>query len=188
MIPIQDGPDPTLREEDVAYIGKRFREIAEYLDEKGCPGTVWRIMTTKGTIYSFVCSASMRGNDKTTNTYGMCHYGPKTITLSKFRVLANTLERTKEVILHEIAHALCPQGAGHGPIWKQRMVSMGLKPERCFSDHDPSMHRTNRPFKGECPSCHKIIFSRSRRKKSCGTCHPYKYNPRYQFIWSINNG
>ena len=125
--------------------------------------------------------------DKTTNGYGMCRYRTKQITLSKFRVLANTLDRTREVILHEIAHALCPRGAGHGPIWKNKMVSMGLKPERCFSDHDPTEHKTRRPFKGECPSCHKIIFSRSRRRKSCGTCHPYKYNPKYQFIWSIND-
>jgi predicted SprT family Zn-dependent metalloprotease len=125
--------------------------------------------------------------DKTTNTYGMCRYRLKQITLSKFRVLSNTIERTKEVILHEIAHALCPVGAKHGPVWKQQMISMGQRPERCFSDHDPVATRTKRPFKGECPSCHKIIYVRSRRKKSCGTCYPHFYNPKYQFIWSINS-
>lgn len=42
-----------LRENDVAYVDRRFREIAEYLERLNVPGTVWLIKTGKNT-YQFV--------------------------------------------------------------------------------------------------------------------------------------
>ena len=46
--------EPILQIEDVAYVDQKFREIAEYLEKKNVPGTIWRIFV-KGYIYEFVC-------------------------------------------------------------------------------------------------------------------------------------
>lgn len=47
----------------------------------------------------------------------------------------NFLDRIKETILHEWAHALdweLYQGWSHGQTWRKCMMSFGLVPERCF--------------------------------------------------------
>jgi predicted SprT family Zn-dependent metalloprotease len=66
--------------------------------------------------------------------------GTKSIELSieVVRLNINTphfLQRIKETILHEWAHALDwehHKGWGHGPTWRMWMVTLGIKPERCF--------------------------------------------------------
>lgn len=59
---------------------------------------------------------------------GTCQYGPKKIALSLHFVEKATESEVKEVILHEIAHALTP-GAGHGPTWKRTAQKLGATPK-----------------------------------------------------------
>lgn len=42
--------------EDVQYVDKRFREVAEYLQRRNVPGTIWRIKTEapNSMIFEFV--------------------------------------------------------------------------------------------------------------------------------------
>ena len=71
-------------------------------------------------------------------------------------VLLNSLEETRETILHEIAHALCGK-PGHGPEWRRIARSIGCSAERC--------HNANKPppnFTGLCPTCQKE-YHRYRR-------------------------
>ena len=53
--------------------------------------------------------------------YGQCRYDKKEIGVSKSMVIINTLEESKNTVLHEIAHALAP-GHKHNHVWKQKCL------------------------------------------------------------------
>src|SRR4051794_12385578 len=62
---------------------------------------------------------------------GLCRYRERRIELSRWFVKANGEEMVRETVLHEIAHALAGEKAGHGDRWKAMCVKVGCKPERC---------------------------------------------------------
>ena len=66
---------------------------------------------------------------------GMCSYHNRTIYLSKPLTAVNSVETMTNTILHEIAHALCGPGTGHGPKWKAMAASIGAKPNRVADKH-----------------------------------------------------
>ena len=45
--------------------------------------------------------------------FGKCNYTKKEISLSRHLVQLNSEAEVRDTILHEIAHALAPRGAGH---------------------------------------------------------------------------
>jgi len=64
--------------------------------------------------------------------YGQCRYRQREIGVTKVLANLNTIEETKDVVLHEIAHALTGPGHGHDWAWKQKCVLVGARPERCY--------------------------------------------------------
>ena len=68
--------------------------------------------------------------------YGQCRYSKKEIGITKVLANLNTIEETKDVVLHEIAHALTGPGHGHDWVWKQKCVLVGARPERCYKSED----------------------------------------------------
>jgi predicted SprT family Zn-dependent metalloprotease len=51
----------------------------------------------------------------------------------------NFLEKIRQTILHEWAHALdweANSGWGHGRTWKEWMIRLGIKPERCYNSRE----------------------------------------------------
>lgn len=58
---------------------------------------------------------------------GTCCKEYQTITLSIPHILNSEYDEVKDTILHEIAHALCPE-PGHGEAWKKLAVKLGAKP------------------------------------------------------------
>lgn len=107
--------------------------------------------------------------DNAKRRYGVCKYRSKTIGLSKNLVSLNTAEKTKDTILHEIAHAIAGYKAGHGWEWKQVCIRIGAKPERCYSDD------TNTPklkYYAKCGACGKEhqrakAFRKTVKRVSC---------------------
>ena len=75
--------------------------------------------------------------DRSVRRFGACKYGrfgqAGTISLSAPLTVRNSVEHVKDVILHEIAHALAGHAAGHGPEWRNIARIIGAKPERCYS-------------------------------------------------------
>ncbi len=55
---------------------------------------------------------------------GYCDYVTKTISLSGRYIPHCTYRGVYNLIVHEIAHALCP-GNGHGPMWKRKCMMFG---------------------------------------------------------------
>lgn len=79
--------------------------------------------------------------DRATSRLGACHYGKKTITLSKHMCEAADYETVQQTMLHEIAHAMLPlykengKVVGHGPMWKKLAQQIGYRGKR--TAHNP---------------------------------------------------
>lgn len=107
--------------------------------------------------------------DRAVRRAGCCHFRNKTITLSLpiFSIEPNR-DEALDVILHEVAHALAGNAAGHGPNWKKAASKIGARPVRCHSLQTPP-----RPVVGECdcgPVHHRHHLPTGvRRCRRCGT-------------------
>jgi predicted SprT family Zn-dependent metalloprotease len=100
---------------------------------------------------------------------GQCDYIEREIHLSTPLTLANEEHIIRNTILHEIAHALAPIGAGHGPAWKRVCLEIGALPVRCRPIADITMPAA--PYVLECPSC-GAEYPRYRRPKGLFMCTP----------------
>lgn len=64
---------------------------------------------------------------------GCCHYGTKTITVSRAITSLNDDASLRETMLHEIAHALVGHGHGHDRVWAAKCREIGGTAARCSS-------------------------------------------------------
>jgi predicted SprT family Zn-dependent metalloprotease len=102
---------------------------------------------------------------------GLCRYTLRRIELSSHFALAHDEVEVRDVILHEIAHALAGHAAAHGPRWKSICQTIGARPERCSVARMPPGR-----WRATCPAC-SDEFSRFRRPMrnrvySCPKCGP----------------
>lgn len=63
-------------------------------------------------------------------TLGVCYSIRQVIGLSVYLVQGNDKEVVRDVLLHEISHALTP-GHGHDEVWKAMCREIGCRPVRC---------------------------------------------------------
>jgi predicted SprT family Zn-dependent metalloprotease len=65
--------------------------------------------------------------------YGCCQYNTRTISVSRFVVRSeeSSIRMIRNIILHEIAHALVGYDEGHGPRWRECAKRIGCDGERC---------------------------------------------------------
>ena len=68
--------------------------------------------------------------------YGQCRYRQREIGVTKVLANLNTIEETKDVVLHEIAPALTGPGHGHDFVWKRMCRKVGARPERFYTPED----------------------------------------------------
>ena len=139
-------------------------------------------LTAKGWTFEF---------DRAVKRFGCCHYPTKTISLSGNLVVVNDMPQVFNTILHEIAHAMCPPKAGHGPLWKATARSIGCTAQRCYSSKDvtPVPTTIRQQYIANCPKCN-AEFRRVKRVKanaahSCSKCSGGRYNPAYQLKWKL---
>lgn len=93
-----------------------------------------------------------------TKTYGCCDYSKREIRIAARVAALNPATETENTILHELAHALAPVGAGHGPVWKRIAREVGAKPERC---HQAKTVDTPKRYRGVCEACGQVVGSRT---------------------------
>lgn len=84
---------------------------------------------------------------------GCCHHDTKTITYSKHFLPESEMEAIKDVILHEIAHALVGSNHGHDWTWKRKCLEIGAKPERLDYESKLSKQASTPNFVIECNNC-----------------------------------
>jgi predicted SprT family Zn-dependent metalloprotease len=120
------------------------------------------------------------GFDRSKVRFGKCDYGKKKLSLSSYLVEANKVDAVRETILHEIAHALAPRGAGHGPVWQSLALTIGCNGRRCYGNE---VQRPKPKFKGTCRGCGRVIYRHRRTVIACGQCTSV-FDLRFAFAWS----
>jgi predicted SprT family Zn-dependent metalloprotease len=118
--------------------------------------------------------------DRSKVRFGSCHYRRRQISLSEYLVELNSKDEVRDTILHEIAHALAPGSAGHGPKWRAIALAIGCNGQRCYGGE---VVRPKPRFKGTCPGCRRVIYRHRRVKISCARCAA-AFDPRFMFHWS----
>lgn len=67
-------------------------------------------------------------NARTVRRLGQCSWVKKEIELNVDHAKTSIMEQVVDTIMHEIAHALCSRGSGHGKEWKRMAYSVGADP------------------------------------------------------------
>jgi predicted SprT family Zn-dependent metalloprotease len=100
--------------------------------------------------------------------FGCCWHGKSLITMSKEMTKLNSEFAVKNVLLHEIAHALVGFGEGHGPVWKEKAISIGCDGIRCYDRSEHVVIEAPKRWIGKCPNCgHEIHRNARPRKRAC---------------------
>jgi predicted SprT family Zn-dependent metalloprotease len=113
------------------------------------------------------------GWNRRKRSLGLCRYRERRIELSAHFVRANDPAQVRETILHEIAHALAGEKAGHGPLWKALCAQVGCTPERC--DRGRALMPAGR-WVARCGACGKEYWRHRRPARRarywCRGCGP----------------
>ncbi len=122
---------------------------------------------------------------RTKKSYGDYFWSRNLIRLSSVLIPLMPIEEVTNVIMHEIAHSLCPPGEGHGPKWRAQMIKFGLKPERC-STTSADLAALPGNWYAVCPKHGRTgdyFLRKPRLARSCTRCYPGRYNAEYKVIW-----
>lgn len=120
--------------------------------------------------------------DNAKRRFGACKHREKAITLSKHLVELNDVVKVKDVILHEIAHALVGIGHGHDAVWKAKAIEIGCDGKRCYGDE------TIKPkgdYSATCINCGNTYtkYKKPRVNYWC-KCDKKKYNTKSILVWN----
>lgn len=123
----------------------------------------------RGLMDAFGLEGWAFGFDRAKRRAGACHWRKQRITLSSHYVLHNYEEEVRDTILHEIAHALAGQAAGHGPAWRAMCCRVGAVPQRCY---DKSVVMPKGRWQAVCLGCGMVFHAHRRptRRYWCKRC------------------
>lgn len=122
--------------------------------------------------------------DNSKRRLGVCNYRKKVIGMSSYLIPYTKIDKIKDTLLHEIAHALVGHGHGHSKVWKEKAIEIGCSGKRCYNPmEDLIKHEelnSNAKYKLVCDSCGTITprHRKPKRKTSCGKCDS-RYNDKY---------
>ena len=119
--------------------------------------------------------------DNAKRRFGSCSYTNKIISMSRPLAILRAEENVRNTILHEIAHALCPD-SGHGREWKLMAMAVGARPVRCGNAAAEGVAIKGK-WTGICPAGHTVSrFRQPKRLISCAQCAPY-FSKNHLFTW-----
>lgn len=108
------------------------------------------------------------GFDSAKRRAGLCNYTNKTITISRYLVDIHTMDESMQVVLHEIAHAMCGKREGHNKKWLATAKSIGYRAER-FTGTEIAEETAS--WIGTCRNGHKHYrYRQPSRPLACGLC------------------
>lgn len=101
---------------------------------------------------------------------GACDYGRRRITVSRYLTAKTDQDEVRQILLHEIAHALAGHAAAHGPRWRAAGRRIGYTGERL---HAGPIADERAAWVGTCTAGHvHYRFRRPTGPLSCGVCGP----------------
>lgn len=117
--------------------------------------------------------------DRARRRAGMAVYSTQTISLSRVLLPLYSEIQVRDVILHEIAHALVGPNHHHDAEWARTCEKIGGTP-RTRLHHE----LTADPFWiGTCPAGHTVNrYRRPSRPASCASCST-RFSPTHAFSW-----
>ena len=104
--------------------------------------------------------------DKTRLCNGQADLLNKTISMSIFFANRAELWEIKDVILHEIAHALCPIEENHGILWKTKFLELGGSGHRLSPNY---LKMSDYTWKSHC-ICGDVYYCFHRTRLWCNEC------------------
>lgn len=81
--------------------------------------------------------------DNAKKRLGLCNFTKKKITISKYMTSASDEEVVRQVLLHEVAHAMLPPYAKHGEMWKNLSKHIGYTGERTLDNAYVTKNKLN---------------------------------------------
>ena len=103
--------------------------------------------------------------------------------MSRSFVKLNDVDKVTQVMLHEIAHALCDRHAGHGATWKAKALAIGCIEAKSTTSANMAPPR----YQTTCPNNH-VGYSRTKPRRvsrSCGRCSSL-FDPKYLLTYTLN--
>jgi len=99
---------------------------------------------------------------------GICVYTDKQIRLSRHLVMLHAIDDARQVLWHEIAHAICGKAEGHGKNWLATAKGMGYRAEKFTGN---TIAENTATWLGICPAGHEHYrYRKPTRALSCGKC------------------
>ncbi|MDO7882828.1 SprT family zinc-dependent metalloprotease [Antiquaquibacter soli] len=140
-----------------------------------------RVRTWASTLISLHLDDSWSfGFDNAKTRAGLCNYTTKRISVSRYLAARYEDDEIHQVLLHEVAHAMAGNRAGHGPKWKAIARSIGYEGKRL---HDGAVAEDLAPWVGTCPAGHVVHrYRKPTRPLSCAKCSR-RYDPTNAITW-----
>lgn len=121
------------------------------------------------------------GWDSAKRRLGVCKYDEHRISLSRYLVDLHPLEDVRQVILHEVAHAMCGPRVGHGRKWKETASKLGYRHEKISGEE---IGNATARYVGVCPNGHSAYRHRKPKTQlSCAKCST-RFDRRYLITWT----
>lgn len=122
--------------------------------------------------------------DRAKRRAGACNYAKRTLSFSRALMPLYPRDVMRDVVLHEVAHALAGPRAGHGPRWKETALRIGASPKALLPGWLPA---TPAKWVGTCPRCgrQRNLHRAPRRVTACGACSR-KFDPALIFNWECD--
>ncbi|MEL7975315.1 SprT-like domain-containing protein [Isoptericola sp. F-RaC21] len=112
---------------------------------------------------------------------GLCRYDRREISLSGPLTELYDEADVREVVLHEIAHALAGARHGHDAVWRATARSIGSTGRRVVREDSPEVEGD---WVGLCPAGHRVTrFRRPQRPQACARCSPV-FDRRHLLTWT----
>lgn len=116
-----------------------------------------------------------------------CHTLYRQFTLTEFYAIHLKDEDLRQIILHEIAHAMTP-GHGHNATFRRACRRIGaIETSRAHFEYItfetlPSHLKPNKVIVYACPSCGREFLAGRKwtRAKSCGFCAPRRWDVKFK--------
>lgn len=122
--------------------------------------------------------------DRAKRRAGCCVHSKQELSFSAPLAQIYPVATLRDVVLHEVAHAVAGAHHNHDAQWRRVARQLGARPAALLP---PDLPRPPAAWVGTCPRCgaSKELHSAPRRVVSCGRCAP-QFQADLVFRWTRN--